>query len=164
MRLIYLKPKLKDLSQGSRIAFARQFRSMTQDDVSNRLGLIGECKRRTMARYEKGDRNPKEERILEIAKILNVKVNAIKKYDYKELIDVIYTLIWLEELTPNYRIDFSDVPNINNKDILVIKNFVKEWNLMKNKRLRRQISYKEYVEWKLNYEINGEVRNDEWIN
>ena len=89
-----------------------------------------------MARYESGDRKPKENRLLEIAKSLNVDVNAIKKYDYKELIDVIYTLIWLEELMPNYRIDFCDVPNINNNDILVIKNYVKEWNLMKNKRLR----------------------------
>lgn len=52
MRLIYTKPKLKDLSQGSRIAFIRQFRLMTQDDVSDKLGLTGECKRRT----EKGGR------------------------------------------------------------------------------------------------------------
>lgn len=36
MRLIYTKPKLKDLSQGSRIAFARQFRYMTQDNVSDK--------------------------------------------------------------------------------------------------------------------------------
>ena len=53
MRVLYLKPKLKDLSQGSRIAFIRQFRFMSQDDVSEKLGLSGECKRRTMTRYEK---------------------------------------------------------------------------------------------------------------
>ncbi len=34
MRLMYLKPRLKDLSQDSRIAFARQFRRLTQDEVS----------------------------------------------------------------------------------------------------------------------------------
>ena len=45
MRLLYTKPKLKDMSQGSRIAFARQFRLMTQDNVSDKLGLTGECKR-----------------------------------------------------------------------------------------------------------------------
>ena len=70
MRLLYLKLKLKDLSQGSRIAFIRKFRFMSQDDVSEKLGLSGECKRRTMTRYEKGNRNPKEERTKEIAKIL----------------------------------------------------------------------------------------------
>lgn len=37
MRVIYSKPELKDLSQGSRIAFIRQFRYMTQDEVSDKL-------------------------------------------------------------------------------------------------------------------------------
>lgn len=37
IRLIYTKSKLKDLSQGSRIVFIRQFRLMTQDDVSDKL-------------------------------------------------------------------------------------------------------------------------------
>ena len=50
MRLLYMKPKLVDLSQGSRIAFVRQFRHMTQDEVSDRLGVTGECKRRTGSR------------------------------------------------------------------------------------------------------------------
>ena len=48
MRLLYTKLKLKDLSQGSRIAFVRQFRMIIQDTVSDRLGITGECKRRTM--------------------------------------------------------------------------------------------------------------------
>lgn len=50
MHLLYTKPKLKDMSQGSRIAFVRQFRLMTQDNVSDKLGLTGECKRKTMIR------------------------------------------------------------------------------------------------------------------
>ena len=70
MRLIYTKPKLKDLSQGSRIAFARQFRLMTQDEVSKKLGLEGKSKIVNITRYEKGERNPKEDRIMEIANIL----------------------------------------------------------------------------------------------
>ena len=62
MRLLYMKPELNDLSQGSRIAFVRQFRFMTQDDVSDKLGLTGECKRRTMTRYEKGHRHARGNR------------------------------------------------------------------------------------------------------
>ena len=46
MRLIYLKPELDDLSQGQRIAFAREFRMMTQDELSDKLGITGENKRR----------------------------------------------------------------------------------------------------------------------
>ena len=83
MRLLYTKPVLKDMSQGSRIAFARQFRLMTQDNVSDRLGLDGENKRRSMAKYESGDRCPKKERLLELAKILNVNPKIIEKYDFQ---------------------------------------------------------------------------------
>lgn len=43
-----MKSKLHDLSQGSRIAFVRQFRHMSQDDVPVKLNITGECKRRTM--------------------------------------------------------------------------------------------------------------------
>ena len=71
MKIMYTKPTLRDLSQGSRIAFARQFRFLSQDFVSDELGITGECKRRTMTRYEKGGRNPKDDRTNKIADILN---------------------------------------------------------------------------------------------
>ena len=161
MRLIYTKPKLRDLSQGSRIAYVRQFRLLSQDDISNKLGLTGECKRRTMTRYEKGNRNPKDERTFEISKILKVNVNAIKKYDYSNMEDIIYTLMWLEELLPNYHIDLSNVPNLNDKCITRIKKFIEEWNIIRNKRLRREISFEEYTEWKLNYVDKGVVSENE---
>ena len=153
MRLIYTKPLLKDLSQGSRIAFVRQFRLMTQDEVSDKLGLTGECKRRTMTRYEKGNRNPKNDRTMEIAQILNVNIASIKKYDYKNVEDIIYTLMWLEELLPNYHIDLSDVSSVKNNTILELKKFLDEWNIMRNKRMKREISYNDYIDWKLNYKI-----------
>ena len=155
MRILYTKPELVDLSQGSRIAFARQFRFMTQDDVSDKLGLTGECKRRTMTRYEKGNRNPKDDRTSEIAKILDININAIKKYDYKEPIDLLYTLMWLEELIPKYQIDVSKVPNINDENIVMFKQFINEWNVMREKRNKREITYEEYIEWKLTYEVKS---------
>ena len=156
MRLVYTKPKLKDLSQGSRIAFVRQFRLMTQDNVSDKLNLTGECKRRTMTRYETGERSPKINRLIALAKILNVNLNSIKKYDYKDPVDIIYMLMWLEELIPNYSIDLSMIPNVNDKEILVIKNCIDEWNIMRSKRAKREISYENYTEWKLNYSIKGD--------
>ena len=56
---IYLSPELYDLSQGSRIKFVRIFRHLTQDNVSDDLGITGKNKRRTLTRYEKRDRNPR---------------------------------------------------------------------------------------------------------
>ena len=161
MRVLYTKPVLKDLSQGSRIAFARQFRRVSQDYVSDNLGLTGECKRRTMTRYEKGERNPKDDRTLEISKILNVNFNSIKKYDFNNPIDLIYIFLWLEKLIPNYQIDWSIIQNVKNKDVLTYKSFIDEWNVMRKKRKYREISYEEYIEWKLNFEL--EVDKHEWV-
>ena len=153
MRLLYTKPELKDLSQGSRIAFVRQFRLMTQDEVSDKLGLTGECKRRTMTRYEKGERNPKDDRTYELSKILKVNYNSIKKYDFKEQSDILYTLMWLEELFPRYQIDLSRIPSINDDNIIKFKEFINQWEEMRTKRFKREISYEQYVEWKLNLEV-----------
>lgn len=153
MRLLYTKPTLVNLSQGARISFARQFRMMSQDELSNRLGLTGECKRRTMTRYEKGDRNPKDKRLLEISSILNVSSNSIKVYDYKNPTDIIYVLMWLEELIPNYIIDISKVVNVDEYYSKTIITAIKGWNVMRTKRLRKEITYEEYIEWKLNYEL-----------
>ena len=156
MRLIYSRPILDDLSQGSRIAFARQFRFMSQDELSDKLGITGENKRRTMTRYEKGQRNPKEDRTKIIAEILNINYNTIKKYDYRNPIDIVYTLIWLEELIPNYSIELASTKNLSSADVLKIQIAIDKWNKMKSKRDKREISYKEYTNWKLTYDFGGD--------
>lgn len=153
MRLLYTKPKLVDLSQGSRISFARQFRMLSQDTVADKLGLQHDNKRRIMTRYEKGDRNPKDDRLNEIASILNVSSNSIKKYNYRNPVDVVYILMWMEELIPNYVIDISKVAKVNDEYVSYIRKGLDAWNVMRNKRLKREISYEEYIEWKLNYEL-----------
>ena len=142
---IYSMPILDDLSQGSRIAYIRQFRNLTQDDVSDSLGLISECKRRTMARYENGKRTPKEEGLKELSKILLTNINMIKVYDFKSESDLVYLLLWLEIKYPNLRIDI-DAKNEK------FDRFLEVWN---EKRLKYQIGkikLKDYIEWKLTYE------------
>ncbi len=145
--------ELENLSQGARIAFVRQFRGFTQDEVSEKLGLTGESKRRTMARYERGDRNPKEDRLLEIANILNVNVNCIKEYKFNNTEDIIYQVLWLEELCPKITIDFGISEHFHNdRDNLILK-FMEEWNYMRNLRKTHEITYEKYLEWKLNYKV-----------
>ena len=156
MRLLYMKPKLKDLSQGSRISFIRQYRRMSQDEVSDKLGITGECKRRTMTRYERGNRLPSDNRLKEIADILNVNIELLKEYRFDCLSDFIYYFLWLEELFPNINIDFNNVARLNDYNTEVIREFINEWNKMKQKRNNRDISYYEYLEWKLNYEVEHE--------
>ncbi len=156
MRYFYLKPKLKDLTQGSRIAFVRQFRRLTQDEVSEKLGLSGESKRVNMTRYEKGERNPKEDRLIEIANILKVNPSSIGKYDFKNPLDIVYIFMWLEELYPKMNVELATSEQLQNKADALISNFIKEWQQKKQKREDREISYEEYIEWKLTFQIKGE--------
>ena len=153
MRLIYSKPKLKDLTQGSRIAFARQFRKMTQDEVSKKLGLEGKSKRVNITRYEKGERNPKEDRIMEIANILKINPKSIEKYDFSNSLDIVYFFFWLEELYPKINVDLELSEQLQNKTDALVDNFIKLWKEMKQKRKNREISYEEYIEWKLTFEM-----------
>lgn len=153
MRIIYSKPSLKNLSQGERISYIRQLRMMSQDEVSDKLGLKGECKRRTMTRYERGDRNPKSYRVEALSKILQVNINSIKQFDFKELSDIIYFLLWLEELIPNIQIEYEETFVNKNKEL---KLFFEEWERMKLKRRKKEISYFQYTDWKFNYEVTKE--------
>ena len=53
-----------------------------------------------MTRYEKGDRNSKDEMLTETASILNASINSMKKYDYNKPIKL--------QTIPN-----TSVPTIN---------------------------------------------------
>ena len=144
--LIYFRPKLDDLSQGSRIKFIRIFRYLTQDNVSDDLGITGENKRRTLTRYEKGDRNPSKSRLQELSKILLVNDNLIKQYEFKSISDILYFLLWLEEMFPKMRIDLGS-------DNETINLFFNEWNTMRDNKQKMIINYEEYFEWKINYKV-----------
>ena len=146
---IYLRPPLYDLSQGSRIKFVRVFRHLTQDNISEDLGITGENKRRTLTRYEKGERNPSKSRLQELSNILLVNDNLIKQYEFKSISDILYFLLWLEEMFPKMRIDL-------NTDDETINSFFNEWNSMREKKEKMIINYEEYFEWKINYKVKGD--------
>ena len=106
-----------------------------------------------MTRYERGDRNPKSYRVEELSKILQVNINSIKQFDFKKLIDIIYFLLWLEELIPNIQIEYEETFINKNKEL---KLFFEEWKRMKLKRRKKEISYFQYTDWKFNYEFTKE--------
>lgn len=95
---------------------------------------------------KKGNRNPKDLRTIEIANILKVDVNSIRQYNFKSLIDIIYTLLWLEELMPNYKVDLDKVQITNNVDINKLKDFVNGWEEVRDKKNNREISHEDYIE------------------
>lgn len=110
---------------------------MSQHELADKLGISGDNKRRAMTRYEKGERNPKDERTKVIANILNINYNAIKKYDFHNSIDVIYTLIWLEELMPVIKVDLEDI-KLYDKDLIRIYKGIHIWKLMQSRREKKK--------------------------
>lgn len=83
-----------------------------------------------------------------------MKINSIKEYDFKEPMDIVYIFLWLEELYPDYQIDLPIT--YYNDNTLLISKFMKEWNEMRLKRTKREITYEEYIEWKLTFQMKGE--------
>ena len=153
MQIIFSKPRLYGLSQGERISYVRQLRMMTQYEVSDKLGITGECKRRTMTRYERDQRKPSSKRLNELSKILQVNINSIKQYNFENIIDLIYLFLWLEELYPRIRISIPDGLIVVDKDKKVLNKFLSEWNRIRDLKDKSLISFYEYMDWKFNYEI-----------
>lgn len=153
--MYYRKPTFKNLSQGARLEYVRRLRHMNEDDVVEYFGFGGRYPRKTFKSYEANYREPSKERLKDIAKLYEVSINAIKKYDFSNPIDVIYNLMWLEEEFPYYEINFDcDSYNKTEYNEIVIKT-IKEWQQMKEKRENSEISDDEYLEWKLNFEIEN---------
>ena len=162
MKCIYLTPELENLSQGERIAFARQVRRMTQDELADKLGYTGESKRRGVTRYDRGDRVPKQERLQEIADILNVNVKILKEFDFRNDEDMIYMLLWMEEMYPRMNIELDIPEYFPLKRDKKLGKFMREWKVIREKRCNHEITYDEYIEWKLQYEYK-EGEDDEKI-
>lgn len=95
----------------------------------------------------------KKDRLLEFEKILNVNVNCIREYNFTKTEDIIYFLLWLEEIYLKMNIDFCISEYFRDtRDNMLLK-FIEEWNYMRNLRETREITYGKYIEWKLNYEV-----------
>lgn len=145
----FIRPRLKDLSQGARIAYVRGLRGMTQDELAGKLGFIDDRRRR----YETNERISKEERLEQLAKILDVSINAIKPYDYTNPNDLIYANIWMEELIPGYKMDINTLNNVWIDSVTYLKYYTKYWEAMNQKLNNNEISLKDYIGWKLNIDV-----------
>ena len=151
--MYYVKPALKNLSQGARFEYVRKYRHMSADDVAEYFGFGGKDPHKTFNSYENNYREPSEGRLKEIAELYEVSINAIKKYDFTNPIDVVYNLMWLEEEFPYYEIIFDNDGYEKTNYNEIVQNAIREWQQMKVKRENQEISDDEYLEWKLNFKI-----------
>ena len=151
--MYYVKQTLKNLSQEARLEYVRKYWHMSADDVAEYFGFGGKDPHKTFNSYETNYRGPSKERLKEIAELYEVSVDAIKKYDFNNPIDVIYFHMWLEEEFPYYEIKFDCDSHEDTKYNGVVLNAINEWQQMRVKREALEISDEEYLEWKLNYKI-----------
>ena len=156
MKMYYVKPTLKNLSQGARLKYIRKLRHMSLDDVAEYFGFGGKEPHKTFNSYESNYRGPSKGRLKEIADLYEVSVNAIKRYDFNNPIDVIYFHMWLEEEFPYYEIIFDNYSYEKTDYNEIVQCAFREWKLMREKRENFEISDDEYLEWKLNFEINNQ--------
>ena len=149
--MYFKKSTLNNLSQGARLEYARRIRHM--DDVTDYFGFEGNNPHKTFNSYESNYRHPSKERLKDIAELYEVSINAIKEYDFSNPIDVIYSLMWLEEEFPYYEINFDAKSYEKTKYNEIVQNVINEWKEMRDKRENYEISDEEYLDWKLNFEI-----------
>ncbi len=71
------------------------------------------------------------------------------------IIDVIYFHMWLEEEFPYYEISFDSDSYEKTDYNAIVQNAIREWQQMREKRQNLEISDEEYLEWKLNLEIEN---------
>jgi transcriptional regulator with XRE-family HTH domain len=156
MRLYVRIPNLVSLSWGSRVAYARQYRGLSQQKLGEAMGLKNEKVRNRVCRYEKGGRIPKTDRIIRIAEILNVSEGMLRNYDFRNPTDFIYQTLWLEELFPELDVTLHKGNPLKYETCEYFSLFYKEW-IKKRKQLQENmISKHDYIEWKLTYIAPGE--------
>ena len=117
------------------------------------FGFGGKEPHKTFNSYETNYRGPSKERLKEIAELYEVSVNAIKKYDFNNPIDVVYFQMWLEEEFPYCEIKLDCNSYKDTEYNAVVLNAINQWQQMREKRKNFEISDDEYLEWKLNFEM-----------
>ena len=154
--MFYVKPTLKNLSQGERLAYVRGLRHMTEEDYATYFEYGGDNPKKSIQNYESGRRCPRPKRLKEIAELYEVSQNAIKEYDFKDPVDYVYYQMWLEELYPYYEINLNLNSILNNSEFdKKIYKGLKKWQEMREKRENYEISDEEYLEWKFNFKLDN---------
>lgn len=150
----FFKPKLRDLTKGARLEFAREFRYLNEKNVAEELGLGGKDPSRTIRDYERNEVKPLAGRLEELAELYEVSIDAIRDYDFSNPIDLIYIAMWQEELMPYFDINIEDIANNLNEYAKDVVKGLQEWKEMKEKRENMEIPIQEYIDWKLNYRFD----------
>ena len=162
---------------GERIKRIRTFRGLTQRELGLKLGYEERNADVRIAQYESGYRVPKNNTLMEMAKILNINYIHFVGVTPGCAEDIMLTFLWLDEDDRSTIHLFQLVRNpgkcnasddksaryYDNDDwpahALVgmwldygsVNDFLREWCLRKEQLKNGEISEDEYFEWKINW-------------
>lgn len=126
---------------------------MSKDDAADYFDLGGERKERTISRYENNSRVPNKKRLIELADLYGVSINAIKEYKYDDPIDIIYMSMWFEEQFHYYKINLDNDCIRYTPYNMIEQKALSEWKEMREERENYEITTAKYINWKLSYKI-----------
>lgn len=152
--MFYIKPNLKNMSQGAILEYIGGVRHMTKEDVAAYFGFGGKEPNKTIREYENNNTSPTPSRLEELAKLYEVSVYAIRKYDFTTPIEEIYYQMWYEEQYPYYQLNIDPGRFAGSAYNINVYNGIQEWEKMIERRENYEISDEEYLDRKLNYKID----------
>ena len=80
---------------------------MTKEDVAAYFGFGGKEPNKTIREYENNTTSPSPSRLEELAKLYEVSVDAIRKYDFTTPIEKIYYQMWYEKQYLYYQLNID---------------------------------------------------------
>lgn len=168
--MFYIKTPLKNMSQGARLEFIREFRNMDPNDTAEYMGYSGKTSNKSIREWENNKKSPDNTNLSELAKVYEVSLDAIKEYDFTDSIDEIYYQMWLEEQYPYYQFNIESSKFAGSAYNFNVQKVINEWLKMREKREKYEITDQEYIEWKLNFmnetiklEISGTSKKDGFL-
>lgn len=177
------------MTLGERIKRVRTFRGLTQRELGLKLGYEERNADVRIAQYESGYRVPKNDTLMEMAKILNINYIHFVGVTPGCAEDIMLTFLWLDEdnrdtfhlfqLVRNPgKCNASDDKSVRYNDnddwpahppvgmwidYGLVNEFMREWCLRKEQLKNGEISEDEYFEWKLNWPATTNININKGI-
>ena len=97
--MYYKKEPLKNMSQGARLEFIREFRHMKNTDTAICMGYSSN---KPIREWENNTKRSDARNLPRLAEVYSVSIDAVKNYDFIDPIDEVFYQMWLEEQYPYY--------------------------------------------------------------
>jgi transcriptional regulator with XRE-family HTH domain len=162
---------------GEKIRIIRKFRNISLEELGVSIGFEEKSAANRMTQYETNYRVPKKDSLIQIAKVLNVNPLNFFVEITGTAEDIIQTLFWLDESSPDavnlFRLSRDSGMSVDSDEgearyiesdswpaeppiglwfrYGTVDILLREWAIRKEELNRGEITRDEYFEWKLNW-------------